>query len=79
MDRTLIDHGANVNARKYNLWTPLHSSAHNGYLGLVELLLERGADVRMLSDEGHKPYQLAARQGHQRVLDLLLEHTTHEP
>jgi ankyrin repeat protein len=70
----LIDHGANVNARKYDYWTPIHVSAYNGLLGIVELLLERGADTSIKDDDGRTAYQLALRQGHRKVADLLRDH-----
>jgi uncharacterized protein len=74
----LIDHNASVNARVSDYWTPIHYSAYNGYLGIVELLLGRGADAHALNDEGHTPYQVSLQQGHRRVADLLREHGTQE-
>uniref|UniRef100_A0A8C0U042 Protein phosphatase 1 regulatory subunit 27 n=1 Tax=Cyanistes caeruleus TaxID=156563 RepID=A0A8C0U042_CYACU len=41
--RLLLDSGADVNARDAELWTPLHAAATCGHLGLVQLLLQRGA------------------------------------
>ena len=64
ISRMLIDHGANVNARKYDYWTPIHFSAYNGYPKLVELLLERGADTHSLNADGQTAYQVSLRQGH---------------
>jgi ankyrin repeat protein len=37
-----------VNAR----WTPMHFSAGNGYLEVVKLLLERGANVHAVNSDG---------------------------
>jgi uncharacterized protein len=70
----LIDHGANVNARKLDHWTPLHLSAGSGDIGMVKLLLERGADVHAVNDEGETPYQLSLQYGYRVVADLLREH-----
>jgi cytohesin len=72
----LIDYGANVNARMYDYWTPIHVSAYNGNLEIVELLLERGADTCMKDDDGLTAYQVALRQGHRKVVDLLRDHGT---
>jgi ankyrin repeat protein len=72
----LIVHDANVNARTCDYWTPIHLSSYNGHLGIVELLLEGSADAHASNDEGQTPYQLAVRQGHQKVADLLREHDT---
>ena len=70
----LVDHGANVNARQQNHWTPLDLSARNGHLGIVKLLLERGADVHAQNDDGETPYQLSLRTGNREIADLLREH-----
>jgi ankyrin repeat protein len=50
--REFINLGASVNARKQDHWTPMHLSARNGHLGIVKLLLERDADIRVLNDGG---------------------------
>jgi uncharacterized protein len=71
-----MDHGANVNAWMSDYWAPLHVSAHNGYLGIVKLLLERGANTQALNEEGQTPYQLSLRSGFRRIADLLREQDT---
>lgn len=38
---TLLDAGADVNARDSELWTPLHAAATCGHLRLVQLLVRR--------------------------------------
>ena len=43
--RTLIDHGANVNAKGENDVTPLHTAAARGNIDAATLLLEHGADI----------------------------------
>jgi ankyrin repeat protein len=70
----LVDHGANVNARQQNHWTPLDLSARNGDLEIVKLLLERGADVHVINGDGQTPYQVSLRYGHREIADLLQEH-----
>ena len=70
----LIDHGANVNARKKNLSTPLYLSATNGYLDITELLLGHGADVHAINDEGETPLDASLHTGYQKITDLLREH-----
>jgi ankyrin repeat protein len=74
ISRVLVDHGANVNARQSNYWTAIHLSAYIGNLGVVRLLLGRGVDIHVLTDEGETPYQLSLRRGHQKIADLLREH-----
>jgi ankyrin repeat protein len=70
----LINHGANVTARQQNHWTPTHLTAYNRHLGIVKLLLENGADVHALNDEGETAYQLSLKRGFREIADLLREH-----
>ncbi|XP_061297145.1 protein phosphatase 1 regulatory subunit 16A-like [Pezoporus flaviventris] len=54
----LVDAGADVNAVDSELWTPLHAAATCGHLGLVQLLIQRGADLLALNSDGNMPYDL---------------------
>jgi len=74
VSRLLLDHGANVNARKRYYWTPMHLSAANGYLDLVKLLIERGGDIHAMSGEGETPYQVSLRKGNREIVNLLRKH-----
>ena len=53
--RWLLDHAADVNARKGDRWTPLHLAAHNMHPDAVQALLEHGADVNSQNDEDKTP------------------------
>ncbi|XP_074434143.1 protein phosphatase 1 regulatory subunit 16A isoform X1 [Larus michahellis] len=55
---TLLDAGADVNARDSELWTPLHAAATCGHLRLVQLLVRRGADLLAVNSDGNMPYDL---------------------
>lgn len=48
-----------------------YTSAEYDHLGLVKLLLERGADVRVMNDEGRTPYRLSLQRGHREKEDCL--------
>ena len=74
VSRALVDHGANVNARQQDHWTPIPLSANNGHLGIVKLLVERGADVHALNGDGDTPYQQSLGFGYREISDLLREH-----
>lgn len=50
--RTLIEHGADVNARQNGGFSALHSAAQNGDHELIALLLEHGADRNAATDDG---------------------------
>jgi hypothetical protein len=40
--------------KRSHRWAPIHLSAEYDHLGLVKPLLERGADVHAMNDEGGK-------------------------
>jgi len=53
------EHGADVNARDLNGYTPLHHAASRGDNELIEYLLERGADVTVVSRRGQTTVDMA--------------------
>jgi len=64
--------GADVNAIRYRI-APLHRAAGGGYLDLVKLLLDRGADVNAKSSNVcHTPLHFAVEQNHKGIVELLL-------
>ncbi|HJU90266.1 MAG TPA: sigma-70 family RNA polymerase sigma factor [Gemmatimonadaceae bacterium] len=54
--------------------TPLHIAAALDELGVMRVLLERGAEVNSLGDDGSTPLHHAAYHGRIRAVELLLEH-----
>jgi ankyrin repeat protein len=71
--RTLLNKGADINAKLKGRGTLLHGAALNGQKDLVELLLSKGADVNAKDDEyGATPLHLAAYNGHKEVVRILL-------
>ncbi|HTU59918.1 MAG TPA: ankyrin repeat domain-containing protein, partial [Polyangiales bacterium] len=71
--RSLLDKGADVNARDNAHWTPLHEAALAGHAEVVELLLERGADVRARGLHRDTPLHDACSNGHMKVMMLLVK------
>lgn len=67
----LIENGADVNVSSSGGSTTLHRAAQNGQLPLVRLLLEHGARPDVADDEGVTPRQLARKENHTEVADLL--------
>ncbi|KAH9066250.1 ankyrin repeat-containing domain protein [Lactarius vividus] len=60
--RFLLGRGADVNARREDLWTPLHLAVEIGELEVARILLEHHADVNSQSNEGLTPLHLLSRQ-----------------
>ena len=58
--RTLIDHGADKNARTRAGWTALAYAAWRGHAEIVRVLLARGADPNVTDREGWTILQYAS-------------------
>ncbi len=69
--RTLIEHGADVNACQAEDFTPLQAAASNGQVEMAQLLLENGADAAARTKDGRTALDMAVALGHTQVADLL--------
>jgi cytohesin len=69
----LLDHGAEVNGSQ-NGFAALHAAADAGNRAMVDLLLNRGADVNAVAGNSGTPLCLAAKNGFQAVIEVLLAH-----
>ncbi|MBY0239349.1 MAG: ankyrin repeat domain-containing protein [Burkholderiaceae bacterium] len=67
--QALIGKGAQVNRKG---WTPLHFAATAGDLEIMAILLERYAYIDAASPTGFTPLMLAAREGKEEAVQLLL-------
>jgi len=76
--RTLLDKGADVNARHEDDKTPLFAAATKGHLDIVQLLVEHGAQVAIANMINDTPLKWAAFGGHTDVVMFLLEHGAKE-
>ena len=78
----LVDYGVDANAMKGEGWTPLFrlieasrsSGSGYSYLGLIELLVEHGADANARGEDNTTALQLASEFGRLGVARVLLNH-----
>lgn len=61
--RSLLEHGAPVNARQQKGWTALHEAAQNGNGAMFDLLVSHGADPNLANEDGVTSKQLGAKAG----------------
>ena len=66
-----IADGADVNAPNRYGWTALHFT---GNKEIAELLIAKGADVNAKADRGDTPLDLAIKDKHTEIADLLRKH-----
>ena len=57
--------------------SPLTLAACGGHVELAMLLLERGANIEEVNDEGYTPLMEASREGHEEMVALLLSQGKH--
>ncbi|XP_029911918.1 dynein heavy chain 12, axonemal [Myripristis murdjan] len=69
----LLESGANPNACDIKKKTPLALAAQNGHLNVVEVLLQKGANVSYESEYGTIMFEAAA-SGNPDIISLLLDH-----
>ena len=53
--------------------SPLMSTCTKGYVDIVKILLEKGADINKQDQDGWTALHWASDEGHQAVVDILLE------
>ena len=69
----LLRHGADVNNRTVDGWTPLHSACRWGNVEAASMLIRSKADVNARTNSSQTPLHLAsANKDSKSVLELLL-------
>ena len=53
--------------------TPLHFVSQTGNTEIMDLLIERGADINALNKDGNTPLMLALYTNHREAAELLLQ------
>nr|GLL40522.1 potassium channel SKOR-like isoform X3 [Ipomoea trifida] len=69
--RRLLDNGVNPNSKNYDLRTPLHLAASEGFYQMSSLLLEAGATVFAMDRRGITPLDEARVNGNKKLIKLL--------
>jgi ankyrin repeat protein len=53
------EHGADVNARDHNGYSPVHNAASRGDIDMIRYLVDKGADVMVVSRRGQTTVDMA--------------------
>lgn len=70
--RILVEHCTDINQYRWGHRRPLHHAARRGHVGVVEALLDGGAEVD-LEEDGWTALWFAAAWGQERVVQVLLD------
>ena len=73
VSQLLFAHGADINSRCADNYTPLHHASQR-HLRIVKWLLDNGADVGPKENSGLNPLHFAVINGHLEICRILLEH-----
>lgn len=66
----LVEHGADVNRGDNEGWTPLHATSSCGFVYIAQFLIEKGANVAAVNNDGELAIDIADSQ---KMEDLLKE------
>ena len=70
--RSLLDHGALVDARSQHMCTALHWAVTLGHVEVAALLIARGAQIGAKAADGNTPLHIAAREEDVAMVEFLL-------
>jgi ankyrin repeat protein len=69
----LLKADANMNAKGFLGYTPLHAAIYYDQTDVVSILVDAKADVNAVNDKGETPLFLAAMSGNVQIANLLIE------
>ena len=67
------NHGCDIDARNLREETPLHCAVDKGNIGVVELLLVAGANLRITQKSGKSALELACRNAFVTIIDQIIK------
>ncbi|HEX8030551.1 MAG TPA: ankyrin repeat domain-containing protein [Vicinamibacterales bacterium] len=73
--KAVLDAGADPNAQQQQGFRPLHEAGTNANRALADLLIARGGDPSLTSDDGKSAIDLAREKGHAEFADWLTTQT----
>ena len=76
----LLSRGARVNHLLRSIreeMQPIHCAVRGGSIEVIKLLLDYGADVNAVEEEGHTPTSLAIEVGENELAQFLMSHGGH--
>ncbi|KAL5375727.1 hypothetical protein DPSP01_010959 [Paraphaeosphaeria sporulosa] len=68
----LLEMGLDINEQSVNGFTPLACALSRGHEAVALMLIEKGAHVDWKTDQGHTALHFAARNGMQRIIELIV-------
>lgn len=72
MVQELINQGADVNVKRYDMITPLWLAVHRGYPKITQFLIAQGSDVNVCDDCKVSTLHLASMNGDPEIVQELL-------
>lgn len=82
-EKNIMDHIRNgnfhalLNVDVARLHGSLHAACDHGHSGIAKLLIDRGAGVNEVNDDGDTPICVATFRGHYYIVDTLIDHGAH--
>lgn len=73
MIRLLVNNGADINAKNTTGETALHEAVTWGLKGLVQTLVELGADTTVTDNEGKTPLDYADERDYTEIIEILTQ------